>query len=76
MEYQEFDKLMFRKSRDNIKFFLKQKPYTLDELSRLIGLDRTSVHYQVKVLEKKGIATAKGLGRKVYYGLTKKYRNG
>ena len=74
MDYKQFDGLKFRKSSLNVIEMLKKKPYNLDELSKLTGLDRTSVHYQVKILEKKGIVEAKGLGKRVYYGIKKKYR--
>lgn len=74
MDYKQFDKLKHRKTTENIKELLNNKPYSLDELSKITNLDRTSIHYHVKKLEKKGIVEARGMGKKVYYGLKQEYR--
>ena len=74
MEYKQFDRLLGRKTEENVIRLLSKKPYDLSELAKLTGLDRTSIHYQVKKLELKKIVEAKGFGKKVYYGLSQEKR--
>jgi DNA-binding MarR family transcriptional regulator len=72
MRYEQFDTLKGRNTEENVIALLRQNPYTLSQLAELTGLDRTTIHYQMKKLILKGIVEAKGFGKYVFYGLTKK----
>ena len=74
MNYKQFDILHGRKTEENVIRLLKDNPMSCDDLAKLIGLDRTTIHYQLKKLETKKIIEGKGFGKIVFYGLKKQYR--
>ena len=61
------------KSRIIILKLLSKKKYTLSELSKILGLSKSTVLHHLKILEESGYITRVEDGRKwVYYSLTER----
>ena len=61
------------KSRITILKLLNKRKYTLSELSKILGLSKSTVFHHLKILEEFGYVTRVEDGRKwVYYSLTER----
>lgn len=74
MKYTIFDTLGEKKSQNKIIAVLKEEAQTFDELSEKTNLDRTSVFYHIKNMEKEGKIIKRFIGKVAYVGLTKDNR--
>ena len=74
MDYKIFDTLGDKKSRNKIIACLNEEARDIDELAIATELDRTSVHYHLKKMEEEKIVEKRFIGKRAYFGLTKKYR--
>jgi len=76
MKYKIFDSLGNKKSRNKIIAFLQKEAHTFDEIGKATQLDRTSVFYHIKQMDKEGKAIKRFIGRTAYVGLKFKERKG
>jgi len=74
MDYEFFDNLGDKKTRNKIIEALKYVAKDMDELSENVKLERTSVFYHLKELHKDGTVIKKFIGKKAYFGLSLKFR--
>jgi len=75
MKYSIFDTLGNNKSYNKIIIELKKEALTFSELADKTELDRTSVFYHIKNLEKQGKIKKHFIGRTVYIGLIEEMRS-
>lgn len=76
MKYKDFDKLVGRASANQVLILLQKEAHTIDELAKLLVLDRTSVFYHLKNLVTNKIIEKKMIGKVAIYGLIKQKREG
>ena len=74
MDYKTFDSLGDKKSRNKIIAFLQKEAHTFDEIGKAVDMDRTSVFYHIKQMEKEGKIIKRFVGRTAYIGLITKER--
>lgn len=74
LDYSTFDTLGDKKSRNKIIAALKKEALTFDEIGDRTGLNRTTVFYHVKNLERESMAVKKFVGKTVYVGLKQERR--
>ena len=76
MKYKIFDSLGDKKSRNKIIAFIQKEAHTFDEIGEATQLDRTSVFYHIKQMDKEGKVIKRFIGRTAYVGLKFKERKG
>jgi len=74
MEYNTFELLGNKKSRNEVIACLQKEAMDLDEIGKIVKLDRTSVFYHLKEMQKEGKAVKRFVGKRAYFGLIPKYR--
>ena len=74
MKYKIFDSLGNEKSRNKIIACLERESMDIDEIGNIVKLDRTSVFYHLKEMQKDGWIMKKFVGKRAYFGLIQKYR--
>ena len=76
MDYKIFDALGDKKSRNKIIASLHTEAKDIDEIAIAVELDRTSVFYHLKEMQKEKIVEKRFVGKRAYFGLIKEYRKG
>ena len=74
MEYKTFDSLGDKKSRNKVIACLQKEAMDIDEIAKIVKLDRTSVFYHLKEMQKDGKVIKRFIGKRAYFGLISKYR--
>lgn len=74
IDYKIFDTLGDKKSRNKIIAELVKEAKDIDELEKLVQLDRTSIFYHLKEMQKEKIVLKRFVGKKAYFGLIQKKR--
>ena len=69
-----FDELGDKRSRNKVIVCLQEEAKDIDKIGKQIRLDRTSVFYHLKQMQKEGIVIKKFVGKRAYFGLINKYR--
>ena len=74
MEYETFDLMGDKKSRNKIIAFLKTEAHTFDEIGKEVEMPRTSIFYHIKCMEDEEMIIKRFIGRVAYIGLRSKFR--